>query len=418
MLNHAAQPKRFYGWYIVATLAITETISWGIVFYAFSVFITPMENELGWSRGEIAGGFSLALLVSAGIAFPVGWWVDRHGARMLMTGGSILATILLIAWSRVTDLTHFYVIWAGLGVCFAIVLYEPAFVIVATWFHYKRGTALAIITFAAGLASTIFIPLADTLRSAYGWRDALFGLAILLGVTTIPLHALVLRHRPAQPFQSPDRPTSETDSMSEIPTSVTLQDALRSPFFWLLTLAFSLAYISASAIRVHFIPLLIDNKISASHAAVASGAIGLMQVMGRVVFAPLDHKVSGRVMVTGVFALQTVGIFVLLVNVSLGAVILFITLFGMAFGATTLARPSILVESFGTSHFGRISSVTAIFLTLARTLGPVSAGLLYDHFANYELMLWLIGGLSLTATLVTLLVKPPLPQPKIVATSR
>jgi sugar phosphate permease len=106
--------KLYYGWYIAFALAITETISWGIVYYAFSVFITPMEADLGWSRSQLTGGFSLALLVAGIMAFPVGTWIDRHGARWLMTIGSILASLLIVGWSQVHDLTSFYFIWAGL----------------------------------------------------------------------------------------------------------------------------------------------------------------------------------------------------------------------------------------------------------------------------------------------------------------
>ncbi|HEX8730539.1 MAG TPA: hypothetical protein VF725_00655, partial [Ktedonobacterales bacterium] len=52
------------GWALVVTLGITETISYGVVYYAFTVFITPMEAELGWSRTALTGAFSLALLFS------------------------------------------------------------------------------------------------------------------------------------------------------------------------------------------------------------------------------------------------------------------------------------------------------------------------------------------------------------------
>src|SRR5215207_11232045 len=128
-------PSLYYGWYIAITLAITETISWGIIYYAFTVFILPMEAELGWSKAQLTGGFSLSLLVAGGLAFPVGAWIDRHGSRLIMTLGSILASLLIVAWSQVTDLNMFYLIWVGLGVCAATVLYEPAFAVVATWFE-------------------------------------------------------------------------------------------------------------------------------------------------------------------------------------------------------------------------------------------------------------------------------------------
>ena len=194
----------YYGWYIAIVLAITETVSYGVMFYAFSVFITPMEAELGWSRAEISGAFSLALLMTGLAAFPVGFWLDKHGSRLLMTMGSLGATATVLLWSRVQTLPEFVLIMALMGFCGAAVLYEPAFAVIATWFARKRGTAMAVVTFIAGFSSTIFIPLADALLVAYGWRQATFILAILLGVITIPLHAFVLRRRPADLGLAPD----------------------------------------------------------------------------------------------------------------------------------------------------------------------------------------------------------------------
>lgn len=400
------QGKRlYYGWYIAAALAITETISWGIVYYAFTVFITPMETELGWSRSQLTGGFSLALLIAGAMAFPVGTWIDRHGARWLMTIGSILASLLILAWSQVNDLTTFYLVWAGLGVCAAVVLYEPAFAVMAIWFVRRRSTALAVITFAAGLASTIFVPLSDALLHAFGWRQSILILGVFLAVTTIPLHALILRRRPADLGLLPDGELNAIDLQTPV-ISLSLSDALHSRFFWLLTLAFSLAYLAANAIRVHFIPFLIDSGINASTAALASGSIGLMQVAGRVVFAPLDTRFSGRVMVAGVFALQGAALFVLLLGSSLWAIGVFIVVFGAAYGAQTLARASIIAELFGSSHYGRISSVMAIFLTLAGTAAPVGAGLIYDRFGSYQPVLWLVIVLALIASSIIALSKP------------
>src|SRR2546422_7083029 len=63
-----------------------------------------MEADLGWSRVEITGAFSVGMGVAALAALPVGRWIDRHGARALMTLGSCLATALLLVWSRVESL--------------------------------------------------------------------------------------------------------------------------------------------------------------------------------------------------------------------------------------------------------------------------------------------------------------------------
>jgi MFS family permease len=129
----------YYGWVMLIAVSITEVVSWGILYYAFAVFVAPMQAELGWSRVAVTGAYSLALLCSGLAAVPVGRWLDRHGPRALMTAGSALGGLLLVAWSQVSSLWVFYLIMAGIGVATAAVLYEPAFAIVATWFRHRRA---------------------------------------------------------------------------------------------------------------------------------------------------------------------------------------------------------------------------------------------------------------------------------------
>ena len=93
---------------MVAGLCVTETVSWGIVYYGFPVFLRPMEAELGFTRVQITGAFSVGLMSSALAALPVGRWIDRYGARALMTAGSCAATLLVLAWSRVDSLPALY----------------------------------------------------------------------------------------------------------------------------------------------------------------------------------------------------------------------------------------------------------------------------------------------------------------------
>ena len=121
-------------WGIVGALSVTETVSWGILYYAFAVFLIPMQRELGFSTAELTGAFSLALLVSAVAGIAVGRWLDRRSPRGLMTAGSIAATALVLAWSQVDGLAAFYALWIAIGLVMAVVLYEPAFTVLAKWF--------------------------------------------------------------------------------------------------------------------------------------------------------------------------------------------------------------------------------------------------------------------------------------------
>src|SRR5439155_31599 len=177
----------------MVTLGVTETISWGVLYYAFTVYLAPMEAELGWSRGDMTGAFSLAVLLAGLAAIPVGRWLDRHGPRLLMTVGSVAATLLVLAWSKVANLPQLYLIWAAIGLVMSATLYDPAFATASRWFERQRVRALTVITLMAGFASTIFIPLAGWLVQSEGWRTSLVILAAILAVGTIAPHAVLLR---------------------------------------------------------------------------------------------------------------------------------------------------------------------------------------------------------------------------------
>jgi MFS family permease len=407
-----ARSRIYYGWVIAATLAFTQTIAWGVLYYSFGVFLTSVEADLGASRTAITGAFSLALLCSGLVAVPVGRWIDRHGARGLMTVGSILATALFLSLASVKSLPLFYLIWAGIGFAMSMTLYEPAFAVVAVWFVRRRTGALALITFVAGLASTIFLPTAEWLRQEFGWRTAIFLLGLLLGATTIPLYAFVLRRHPrdlglvADGEVVENRPNKPPKAAER---SLSLQVALRDKSFWWMVLAFVLTTLSTLAITVHFIPYLLTRGIEPATAAQFAGLIGAMQVVGRMVITPLDRRLPRHLLTALIFTLQTVALLALLLPGFI-AVILFVILFGASAGAATLARPALIADHYGSAAFGQISGFMATCLTGARALAPVGAGALYVTFESYLPVIILAIILSAFAILATFMIGIPIPQ--------
>jgi MFS family permease len=403
----------YYGWVTAAALAITQTVSWGVLYYSFGVFLTSVEADLGASRAAITGAFSVALLCSGLIAIPVGRWIDRHGARGLMTVGSILATSLFFALASVTSLPMFYLIWAGIGLTMSMTLYEPAFAVVAVWFVRQRTSALALITFVAGLASTIFLPLSEWLRQEFGWRTAIVLLAILLGTITIPIHAFVLRRHPRDLGLVVDGAVVErADGKPQhkpVERSRTLHAALRDKSFWWMVLAFVLTTLSSIAITVHFIPYLLTRGIAPATAAQIAGLIGVMQVVGRMIITPLDGRLPRYVLTALIFALQALAVLVLLLP-NFSAVLFFVALFGATAGATTLARPTLIADHYGSVSFGQISGFVATCLTGARALAPVGAGILYVAFGSYVPVIIIVAALSALAIAATLLVGNPHPS--------
>jgi MFS family permease len=396
----------YYGWVMLLGASVAQVTSWGILYYAFAVFLTPMRRELGWSSAGVTGAYSLALLISGIAALPVGYWVDRHGPRLLMTAGSCAAVLLVLAWATVGSLAAFYLIWAGIGVAMATVLYEPAFVTVTTWFTRQRGRALTVLTFIGGFASVVYVPLAAWLVRTQGWRVALVTLAALLAVGTIPLHALLLRRRPHDmgllPDGAPQKDHEGGHAALPVERSVPVGEALRSPAFWRLAIAFFLATLSATALTVHFIPYLIGRGYQPQVAAVAAGLIGVAALPGRAIFTPLGDVLPRRFVTASIFLAQAAGLAVLLLARSVAGVVVFVALFGAGFGAITPARAALLAEDFGPEYYGRINGILAMLLLGARSLAPVGAGLLYGWLGSYEPVFWALVAASAAASAVVL----------------
>lgn len=406
----------YYGWRITWALAVTQTVGYGVLYYAFSVFVAPMEAELGWSRAETSAAFSLALLVSSLVAIPVGRHLDRHGARLLMTLGSLAGAVLVLLWASVESLAAFYAIQAAIGLVMAAVFYEVAFTVVAVWFRRRRPQAMLIITMVAGFASTIFIPLTTYLVGAFGWRDALRLLALILAIVTVPLHAFVLRKHPQTLGLWPDG-TPETGHPSAAEVSVTTRDAYRAPPFWWLTGAFALDRIALIAIAAHSVPLLLERGYSPGLVAAAAGSIGAMQVAGRLVFAPVAGRFSLPNLTMGVLLGRAVAFLLLLLVPGVAGLWLFAILFGAANGATTLARAALVADLYGSAHYGSISGVMTTLIGITQTVTPVAVGAFHDWSGSYIPSLWGMVATSILAAFCVVRVGGPMAVSSPVRTS-
>jgi len=90
------------GWRIAGLLAVSQTVGYGVLYYSFSVFLTPIAGTLHASATAVTGALTASLLAGAAAAVPVGRHLDRHGGRGLMTWGSAAGTPLSAAQLNAT----------------------------------------------------------------------------------------------------------------------------------------------------------------------------------------------------------------------------------------------------------------------------------------------------------------------------
>lgn len=365
---------------MVWVLAGTATISYGALFYSFAVMVVPMREDFGASTAELSGALTLSLAITGLAAVPAGRWLDRRGARGLMTGGSLVAGLSVAAWSRAENLPQLYLAFVGMGLAGAAVMYEPAFAVINTWFDRDRHDALLTLTVIAGFSSTIFLPLSQVLVDSVGWRDAVLVLAALAGVCAVP-HHLVLRRAPADlglhaDGVPPDEtgPTLDTVALvAAISRPADARTAWRNSAVRLLTAAVFLETVAVTVVAVHLVSYLRDDGFAAGTAAVAAGLLGAMQVAGRITLTRIARRWgvarTAAVMVGG----QSLGVAALFALPHPANAVAFVVLFGAGYGVMSIARPALLGAYVARPIFASVSGVQTLVLNAGRVVAPVSA---------------------------------------------
>lgn len=369
---------------VVAALAVSTTIGYGVLYYAFSVLLEPMSTDLGISAPTVTGALTLAVLVSAALAIPVGRWLDRHGGHALMTAGSLLGAAAVLAWSQVQTAVELYGVFVAVGAASAMVLYQPAFaVIVAVTAAGKRTNALLGVTLVAGFASSVFIPLTGLLVHAHGWRGALVVLALIVAVVTVPLHAVALRGT---------RPVAGRERRHGSPGRV-----LRDVGFWLLAFAFVLHGAALAIVAVHLVVFLTRLGHSATVAASLTGLLGLLSVTGRVLTTVLQRWLRIASITAAIIALQAaaIGLLPFLGRTVTGAACCLV-LFGLGFGVASIAIPAILLDRYGDQDYATIAGILNTPTTIARATAPLGAAVIATT-VGYRSLVLATAAICLTA---------------------
>ena len=373
----------------VWAIGVGQLINWGVLYYAFSVLLVPLEQSLEAPRWLVAGAFSLGLLVSAAAAPAVGRLADRGQGPAVIQAGGLIAAGLLIVWAAVPTIWMTYLAWAGLGLCMAAVLYEPAFAVVGRAFTdaNSRLRAIATVTIMGGLASTAFLPGTAAIVAQVGWRWAVVILAIAIAGSSVLVGRLAFRESESESGPRPDSAVCyETRKEVGPPRS--------------LVAVFAISSVVNSAVSANLVAALIDRRMTPTHAATIAGLFGVMQLPGRVLMTNKWFAPNAFSLLLVSFAVQVIGLLALMVPDSTAALWAGVITFAGGAGLTTLARPYLVLHLYGPERAGYANGVLARGQQLARAAGPVSAAA-FAGVTGYPRVFATLAAFLAVATLLT-----------------
>jgi MFS family permease len=388
---------------VVAVLSVTQITSWGVLYYAFAALSSSITTDTGWSSVQVTGAFSVSQLVSAGVGIWVGRHIDRVGPRRVMTAGSLLAApgVATIAYAH--GLPQFYAGWVLAGVAMAGVLYPPAFAALTRWGGDRRVGALTTLTLVAGLASTVFAPLASGLDTRLDWRGAYLVLLAVLVLVTVPLHWWGLRHpwRPVRHGQPPRAGDVPWTAASDV------RSVVRSRPFVLLTVAMALTSLAVFAVVINLVPMLVEQGMTRNLAAVALGLGGVGQVAGRLGYARLAARTTVTVRTVAVVAAVAVATSALALSPDSPAQLIGLgMLLGLTRGIYTLVQATAITDRWGPTAYGTLNGLLTAPSLVASASAPFVGAALAHLLHSYAHAFLVLAGVAATAAVLSAFASP------------
>ena len=407
----------YYGYYLVVAAFIAQFVSVGSQNYVVGTFLTPMTEDLGWTRTDFTLARTIGQFVLGVTGLFIGAYVDRHGGRRLMAGGIFILAGTMFALSLVQELWQWWLL-NGLMLTTGAALVGNLVVNVtlSKWFVEKRGRVIGFSSMGVSFAGVALTPFATALVDDVGWRMAWRVLAVGAFVIILPL-SMVMRRAPEDYGLHPDGKSDEEVAAGggraaavDYSSSLTRREALRTPAFYLVVFGFGLGALSIGVMLVQTIPFMTDAGYSRGVAALMITITSIPSMLSKPVWGMLIDKADARKLSVVGFLINAVAIVLIVFSVRAGIVPLIYASFlllGFGWGGLIPLQEVVWASFFGRRHLGAVRSAGLPFALIIQAGAPVATSIYFDRIGNYDGAFFAVAAAALVAVVLVLLARPP-----------
>lgn len=371
----------FYGWYMVVVCFIVNFFIFGISVNTFTVYVKPIEEDLGWSRGDISFAMMLAP-VAMGLAAPfIGRLIDKVGARLVMATGAAVVGVGSILLAKTQTQSYFYMIYIIAGVGQACATIIPISYVISNWFTIRRGKALGFVMTGTGLGAMVMVPVTTEIIIRWDWRVSYFVMGIII-LFMVPLELLFIRTKPSDMGLLADGGlVSEGEPV--VLEGLSPVEAIKTSSFKLVAAMMMLSGLVAMGVGVHLMAYLTDIGHTARMASYIIMAISALTVVGKIGMGFISDRWGIRRAVFLSYLIIGIGIFLLMGAKSLPMAFVFAVVYGFAIGSPLVLNPALTAECLGLKNFGAIFGILTLVNTFGVAIGAFLTGAIHDAAKSY-----------------------------------
>lgn len=417
------ETKFFYGWVIVAVGFLAHIASAFSISSTLSVFLKPLSQDLGISRGVFSLIRSGEILIGAAAARVIGTLLDRHGGRWLIAAGGLVSGVGFLLLGQAKDFWQFALVrWLFISPGDALMGSMVVNVSISQWFVRMRGRALALAGMGHGLAKVCMPVAAASLILYTGWRGAWAVFGVLTLALVVGPSLLFMRRRPEDMGLLPDGKSNaqqvdgapKDEAAAAKARSNTSDDvawsrgeALRTSAFWLIVITFGVSHVGVTGLNLHVFSFVSDQGHPAMVAALVMSIIAVMQFSTPMVWGLLAERANIARLIMAKFMIQAVGILLALSDPGLFSLYAGFFLYGIGMGGTAILAEMIWANYFGRTSLGKIRGMGSLLTSVFSAGGPPFFGLLFDATQSYKLSFSIFIGMLFASAFLSLFLRPP-----------
>jgi OFA family oxalate/formate antiporter-like MFS transporter len=393
------------GRWLLAGAAVLVQLALGGV-YAWSVFVNPFIQQMGWTRTQTTLPFTVAIGFIFVGTFVGGRIQDRVGPRPVVLTGGIVYSVGMTLASLVDTPDQLWLLVLTYGVVGGIGMgagYIVPIAMLVKWFPDRRGliTGIAVAGFGAG--ALITAPVANRLIQADDVSATFLPLGISYLLATV-LGGAFFRNPP----EGYAVPGFEAVARSGAPASYTLAEALRTPQWYRLVAILALNVTAGIALVSQAAPA--AQSIAGMSAASAAGLVGILGIfngVGRVLWGWGSDHMGRMPAFVAMFAIQ-VACFALLPSARSAALFsVLAALVYLCYGGGFGTMPAAAADFFGPKNAGGIYGAMIVAWSLGGVVGPLAIAAIVDATGGFATPSYIIAGMAALSIVLPLTTSKP-----------
>ena len=437
--NIPKQRKLFYGWWIVLGGFLLMATCYTMFVNGVPLFQKHIISDLNFTMAQFNTGVSLCTVVAVFASLAFRAMVNKLSARLLGSATVIIAAIVLLLFSFITELWHFYALCVIAGMIVVAGTRLLASVLTTNWFTFRRGLAVSIALSGSGFGGAVLSPVISATIVGYGWRTAYLVLAVITLVAALPVIITSFYNQPSDKGLLPyglndpeqtrvkkNKAKEDKSSDTSVNISVGWKTLRKSSGFWILIIGLVCmgivngAVITNSVTNMTSVTLNDVEIITGGHSDIWAGRVWSLYLIV-VIFAKVllgfiyDRWGLKTGTVLGTTACIIACIALCFPATSWGPIVAAVA-FGFGTCMGTVTPPIMVVKEYGKKDLALVVGIATAFELFGAAIGAVLSGVLFDVFHSF-IPAWLMGLVASFLMGVTLLKSIPEAQ-KIVARSQ